>query len=121
MFITVPLLIVAVAFIALVFVVWRKWPFLKKLEPDAHSVGESFVHDLAPEAIERARRVDWRAFWHQGLQGIEELLKVFRKAFDAVGQGRGWAWPFPKRARIQPRVTCRIVQYGLCPYQHGKA
>lgn len=86
MFITVPLFIVASALIALAFVIWRKWPFLKKLEPDAHPVGESFVHDLAPEAMERARSVDWRSFWHQGLQGVEDSLKMVRSAFHAVGQ-----------------------------------
>ena len=63
MFITVPLLIIAGAAVALAFITWRKWPFLKKLEPDAHAVGDSFVHDLAPEAIERARGVDWRSLW----------------------------------------------------------
>lgn len=86
MFITIPLLFVTGALLALGFVIWRKWPFLKKLEPDAHAVGDSFVHDLAPEAVERARAVHWRSLWHHVLQGIEEMLNVIRSAFHAVGR-----------------------------------
>lgn len=86
MFIIVPLGLIGLSLVGLAFVIWRKWPFLKKLEPDAHQVGESFVHDLAPEAVERAKNVDWRSWWHQGMNGVEESLKAVRSAFTAIGQ-----------------------------------
>ena len=86
MFISIPLFIIVAAFLVLAFIVWRKWPFLKKLEPDAHTVGDSFVHDLAPEAVQRARAVHWRAFWNQMLQIIDEALHGIRAAFHAIGQ-----------------------------------
>lgn len=86
MFISIPLFIIIAALLALGFMVWRKWPFLKKLEPDAHQVGESFVHDLAPEAVSRARAVHWRALWRQALQAAEEVLNGIRAIFHSIGQ-----------------------------------
>lgn len=86
MFITVPLVVIAVAATVLVVMVLRKWPYLKKLEPDAHPVGDSLVHDLAPEVIERAKSVDWQSFWHHGLAGIEGVLSGVRSAFTAIGE-----------------------------------
>ena len=86
MFIIVPLGLIGLSLVGLAFVIWRKWPFLKKLEPDAQQIGESFVHDLAPEAVEKVKHVDWRSWWHQGMNGVEESLKVVRSAFTAIGQ-----------------------------------
>ena len=86
MFITVPLIVIAVATTMLVVMVLRKWPYLKKLEPDAHPVGDSLVHDLAPEAIGRVKSIDWQSLWHHGLDGIEGALSGIRSAFTAIGE-----------------------------------
>lgn len=84
MFIIIPVAIAGAALLALAVIVWRKWPYLKKLEPDAHPVGRTFLHDLAPEAVERINRLDWRAAWRAVLSGIEDALRHVRAAFTAI-------------------------------------
>lgn len=86
MFIYAPLAVVLGSCIALAVLVWRKWPFLKKLEPDAHPVGRTFLHDLAPEAAERLGVVQWQSLWRHALAGTEGSLGALRSAFAAVGQ-----------------------------------
>lgn len=86
MFITVPLTVALGSCVALAVLVWRKWPFLKKLEPDAHPVGRTFLHDLAPEAAERLGFVQWQSLWRHALAGAEGSLGVLRSALTAIGQ-----------------------------------
>ncbi len=54
MFLIIPLTIALAAFIGIAVVVWRKMPYLRKLAPEAHPVGETVLHDYAPELVQWA-------------------------------------------------------------------
>jgi hypothetical protein len=84
LFVIVPLAIVVVAVIALTVLVWRKWPYLKKLEPESHRVGDTFLHDLAPETVDRFRTFSWKALWRRVLLVLDETLSTIRAFFVRI-------------------------------------
>jgi len=84
MFIIVPLSVITAALVALVIIVGRKWPYLRKLEPEAHTLGRSFFHDLAPEAAEHMGVIHWKRVWHKALHGAEDAIVVVRSAFAVI-------------------------------------
>jgi hypothetical protein len=60
MFILIPLALMVVSAIAIAIIVWRKMPYLRKLTPEAHEMGDTVLHDFAPELIDRVQAVPWR-------------------------------------------------------------
>ncbi|HXV26752.1 MAG TPA: hypothetical protein VD862_01880 [Candidatus Paceibacterota bacterium] len=86
MFITIPLILIAVAVLALVVVVWRKWGYLRKLEPESHPVGRTFFHDLAPEAAAGLRSFHWKNYWHNILTAIEAVLGRVQAFFSSINR-----------------------------------
>jgi tetratricopeptide (TPR) repeat protein len=83
-YLTIPLIIAIAAAIGVAVIVWRKMAFLRKLTPEAHEVGESWLHDMAPEAVDWARTFPWREYLHNGLVEFEKLLRRVRLMFMAV-------------------------------------
>jgi len=64
--------------------VWRKWPYLKKLEPGAHRVGDSFFHDLSPELVDHLRSFSWRTMWRSVLVAADDTLGHVRAVFVRI-------------------------------------
>lgn len=49
-------------------------------------MGATLFHDLAPEAIERARAIPWRQYLHRIATETEKFLRGARQAMSAVDQ-----------------------------------
>ena len=82
--IATPLVIIGLALITLTVLVWRKWPYLKKLEPGAHRMGGTFFHDLEPDLVDRLRAFNYKTMWRNVLVGVDELLGHMRAFFVRV-------------------------------------
>ncbi|MDP2647854.1 MAG: tetratricopeptide repeat protein [Candidatus Yanofskybacteria bacterium] len=82
MYFIIPLSIIGLSALAILIIVWRKVPYLKKLTPDAHEMGETFWHDMFPEVVQEFRKVplnDARNIW---LKETEKLLRKIRLMFS---------------------------------------
>lgn len=86
-YLIVPLAIALGALIGVSVIVWRKMPYLRKLTPESHEVGDTLLHDLAPEALHWITHIPWRQYLHAILVELEKLLRWMRmvaSAFDRV-------------------------------------
>lgn len=77
-YLTIPLGFALIAFIGVVVIVWRKMPFLRKLTPEAHEVGDTWLHDMAPEAITWLRNIHWQEYKQKFLVELEKLIRRWR-------------------------------------------
>lgn len=81
--------------------VWRKMPFLRKLTPESHEMGETWLHDMAPEVIDWARAIPWRESIHTTLVEFEKLLRRARVLFLSVDRLSEQLVRKVRRAHIQ--------------------
>jgi tetratricopeptide (TPR) repeat protein len=84
LYLILPLSIASVAALGIVAVVWRKMPYLRKLTPESHEVGDTLFHDFAPEVVDWFRGVPWRRYVHDVLVAFEQFLHRARGAMTAV-------------------------------------
>lgn len=84
MYLLVPLSLALAAFIGIVIIVWRKMPYLRKLTPESHEVGDTILHDFAPEAIDWFRSVPWRQYLQNILGELEKLLRRIRLMMSTI-------------------------------------
>lgn len=84
LFLTIPIALALLALAAMTVIVWRKMPFLRKLTPESHEVGDTWLHDMAPEAIGWFRSVPWRQSMHNVLVEFEKFLRRMRLMMSAL-------------------------------------
>ncbi len=65
-------------------IVWRKKAFLRKLTPETHEVGESWLHDMAPEVVDWYRGIPWHHYVQSTMLEVEKFLRRIRLWFMAV-------------------------------------
>lgn len=97
-YLTIPLAILLAAVLAIAVIVWRKWPYLRKLTPEAHEVGDTVLHDFAPEAVDWWRRLPRQQYWSALLAGIEQGLAAVRGALFSLGKASDTAVKHVRRA-----------------------
>ncbi len=78
LYLTIPLGIALVAVLGIVVVVWRKMPYLRKLTPESHEVGDTIAHDFAPELLDWWVSIPWRQYIQTILVEIEKGMRRFR-------------------------------------------
>lgn len=78
LYLTIPLGIALVALLAIAVVVWRKMPYLRKLTPEAHEVGDTLAHDFAPELLDWWVSIPWRQYVQAVLVELEKIMRRFR-------------------------------------------
>ncbi len=78
MFITLPLLLIAGSIIGIVLIVHRKLPYLKKLTPESHELGESIFHDFVPEIVPWFDQARMRHYRQITLKELEKFLRQLR-------------------------------------------
>ncbi len=78
MFIIIPLVFVAISLLGIAIIVRPKLPYLRKLSPDAHQVGEHLIEDYFPELVQWVNNIPWREFRKNSLREIEKLLRRLR-------------------------------------------
>src|SRR5512135_3042494 len=77
-YLTIPSAIAFIALAGFVFVMVRKWPYLRKLSPDAHVMGGSVLHDYMPEFVDWLHAKDWAEFKRVTMIEIEKILRRIR-------------------------------------------
>ena len=75
MFLIIPLSLALISLVVIVVIVWRKMPYLRKLTPEAHEMGDTILHDFAPELIGRVKSVPWRQYVHNALVEFEKAVR----------------------------------------------
>lgn len=89
MFILIPISVAVVALIGVGIIVGKKLTYLRKLNPESHEVGVSLWHDMFPEAIDTANRIQVREHWSRWLVELEKALRQTRVWFSRLD--RWWA------------------------------
>jgi len=103
-FIIIPLSLSLVALIAATVIVWRKMPYLRKLTPESHEVGQTLLHDFAPELMEWIAGIPWRRFVHNVLVEFEKILRWGRVLMSSVDRASD---RFIRRVRRVHEETAR--------------
>ncbi len=83
-FLFIPLGLALATLIAVVVIVWRKMPYLRKLTPEAHETGDTILHDFAPELLDWVRSIPWRQYVHAFLVETEKFLRRGRILMASV-------------------------------------
>lgn len=89
MFILIPIAVAVVALMGVGIVVGKKLTYLRKLNPESHEVGVSLWHDMFPEAIDTANKIQVREHWSRWLAELEKVLRQTRVWFSRLD--RWWA------------------------------
>ena len=89
MFILIPIAVAVVALIGAGIIVGKKITYLRKLNPESHEVGVSLWHDMFPEAINTANKIQVREHWSHWLTELEKVLRQTRVWFSKLD--RWWA------------------------------
>jgi tetratricopeptide (TPR) repeat protein len=84
MFILVPLALIAISLLAIVVIVQRKLPYLRKLSPESHRVGEHPVEDYFPELVHWLKGIQWREYQQAILREVEKLLRRSRLVISKI-------------------------------------
>jgi tetratricopeptide (TPR) repeat protein len=101
MFILIPLALMVVSAIAIAIIVWRKMPYLRKLTPEAHEMGDTVLHDFAPELIDRVQAVPWRRFVRNLLVEFEKVLRRGRMLMSSLDRVSDKAIKKVRRVHIE--------------------
>ncbi|MBX4211352.1 MAG: tetratricopeptide repeat protein [Candidatus Yanofskybacteria bacterium] len=78
------LILIGITSIGIVIIGWRKFPYLRKLAPEAHEVGETMWHDLFPELFSWYGRLPTRELRDWRLRETEKLLRKVRLVFSKI-------------------------------------
>jgi tetratricopeptide (TPR) repeat protein len=84
LFLTIPLGLALGSLVVITVVVWRKMPYLRKLTPESHEVGETVLHDFAPELIAWIHSIPWRQYVHNVLVEFEKALRRGRLLMSSL-------------------------------------
>ncbi len=84
MFLLIPISLILLSFLGIAVIMWRKVPYLKKLAPESHEVGESIWHDLFPEVIDEARQIHFKEYFVLWLRELEKFLRKVRLLFSKI-------------------------------------
>jgi tetratricopeptide (TPR) repeat protein len=101
LYLWIPLGIALVAALAIAVMVWRKLPYLRKLTPESHEVGDTLLHDYAPETVDWFRSIPWRKAAHSVLTDVERALHGMRSAAGALDKASERLAKSVRRAGVQ--------------------
>lgn len=78
MFIIVPSILIGISVVGMAVIIYRKMPYLRKLSPDAHEVGDSMFVDFFPELVGWYSSIDLRNYRQATLKELEKGLRRMR-------------------------------------------
>ena len=84
MFILIPLVLIVVSLLAMAVIIQRKLPYLRKLSPEAHQVGEHPLEDYFPELIHWFLEIPWKQYQQVVLREVEKMLRRSRLAISKM-------------------------------------
>jgi tetratricopeptide (TPR) repeat protein len=77
-YLTIPLAIALLGVTGIAVMVWRKMPYLRKLTPEAHELGDTLAHDYVPEVLDWWVSIPWRQYVQTVLVELEKILRQVR-------------------------------------------
>jgi len=84
MFITIPLILIAISLFAIAVIVYGKISYLRKLSPESHEVGGNIIHDFFPELIAWLEQIPWHKYRQMSLRELEKGLRWMRLTFSKI-------------------------------------
>lgn len=97
MYISIPLILVAIALAGIFIIVWRKMPYLKKLTrlnfaeqnpggltPEAHEQRKGWWHSMLPEIVDWYRGIPFKRYRETVFRETEKLLRKIRLVFSQI-------------------------------------
>jgi tetratricopeptide (TPR) repeat protein len=84
LYFTIPLALALAALAVIAIIIWRKIPFLRKLTPESHEVGSTWLHDMAPETVDWFRGIPWKRYQQDVLVEFEKFLRRVRLVFSTI-------------------------------------
>ncbi len=84
LFLTIPLGLALVSLVVIIVIVWRKMPYLRKLTPEAHEMGDTVLHDFAPEMVDQIKSIPWRQSFQNVLMEFEKALRRGRLLISSL-------------------------------------
>ena len=84
LYLTIPLGLALLAVIGALVIIWRKMPYLRKLTPEAHEMGQTWLHDMAPEAIDRYKGIQWQEYKRSFLVELEKFIRRIKLMVSSV-------------------------------------
>ena len=109
LYLTIPLGIALVATLAAVVIVLRKMSYLRKLTPESHEMGDTVLHDYAPEAVEWFKGIPWRQYLHRVLATVEGFLDRVRTAMFSLGRASDSIMKSVRRAGQQAAKSHEVA------------
>ncbi len=78
MFIITPLILIGASLLGIAAIVRRKLPYVRKLSPEAHQVGDHLFQDYFPELVQWISHIPWQEYRKTVLREVEKLLRRLR-------------------------------------------
>lgn len=78
MYLLVPFLLIIFSAAGIALVIYRKMPYLKKLTPESHEVGDSLFYDFFPELSEYIDEAKFKELKKNFLKELEKLVRRLR-------------------------------------------
>ncbi len=78
MYLLIPFLLLLLPAAGIAYIVHRKLPYLRKLTPEAHELGESLFHDFFPEVAEYINQATVKQYQASFLKELEKLARRWR-------------------------------------------
>jgi tetratricopeptide (TPR) repeat protein len=87
MFIIIPISFLVASILGILFIIGKKMPYLRKLSPESHEIGDTIFHDLFPEIDRGLKSIDWKQYRKSLLKEVEKFLrrlKLFSLKIDYI-------------------------------------
>jgi tetratricopeptide (TPR) repeat protein len=107
LFILIPLLIILFALIGIGVIVYKKIPFLQKLTPESHEVGETVFHDFFPEVVTAHKSFNFKEYKEKSLRELEKILRRMKLVVSSIER---WSESLIQRVRKVHRKTALEVK-----------
>lgn len=78
MYLLLPFLLIVLSAGGIVYIVYRKMPYLKKLTPESHEMSDNIFQDFFPEVMVYANEAKLKEYQKVILQELEKLVRRLR-------------------------------------------
>jgi len=84
MYILIPISLIIISLLGMGIIIARKFPYLRKLTPEAHTFGSTIFHDFFPELVTVIGKIRFEEYFSIVLRELEKLLRKLRLFFSRV-------------------------------------
>src|SRR3989344_6460200 len=107
MFILIPFLIILLASMIIGVIVLKKLPYLQKLTPESHQMGDTLLHDFFPEVVGEYQKINFKEYKEIILRELEKFLRRIKLVLANVER---WSEALIQKVRKVHRRTAIEAQ-----------